>query len=301
MKRYILCALALVASLTLLGGCNSNNDNSGDNTKTTLPGYAAAKPVSDPSQISDAANLAVAVLKTDKQPDIPVSEQNKFRAVETHNCTNGGTMEFEIPSEIPSTQDMDNHDFSYPPAETVMSFHDCVEHGESVNGKMKILYGNDSKSPQSIVYLEDFTVVSPNERVQIKKGSTLTFKMLQNGWAEMLINADITYNDIRHVGKDLIYRGRRVPDGSTQEYPVSGFEQIGDSALFEVDPSYDASKTPFVTDTEGNTVSGKARYLDGKKHAVEIAVTDKNIVSVKVDQNGDGAFSEEETSLITLP
>ena len=290
MKRRTPYALALIASLTLLGGCQSSSDSG------PKP-YANAKTISDPSQLSDAEKLAVAMIKTDKQPDIPAEQQSRARALQTQNCSNGGTMEYEIPS----MEEMQNPDFVYNPSETVMSFHDCVEGGESINGKVKVTLAQNGDTPESITFLEDFSTLSDTERITIKKGSSFAMRTLQNGWDELIINADMTYNGIRHVGQDLIYRGRQLPNGTLEEYPVSGYEQIGDSALFEVDPTYDAGQTPFVTDAHDDTISGTARYLDDKKHAVEISVPAKNIVGVKVDQNGDGTFSEDETSYIALP
>jgi hypothetical protein len=84
------------------------------------------------------------------------------------------------------------------------------------------------------------------------------------------------------------------------EYPVSGKEQIGESALFEVDPTYDASKTPFKINKDDYVVSGKSRYIDPKGHQVEIEIVATNIVSVKVDENGDKEFDETEISTIKL-
>ncbi|RUM62973.1 MAG: hypothetical protein DSZ05_09355 [Sulfurospirillum sp.] len=282
--------LALMAAVTLsVTGCNGGNSN----TSTDL--YQNAKSISDLTQLSDAEKLAVAMLKSNKQPDISTPAKSRSRALQSMRCTNSGTIEFEIPS----AEEMQNPDFQ-PPSAVTMAFHNCVEEGKTANGTMKVILSNDNTT-EEMVYLEDFTVESATEHMVFKKGSRFRLRTLQNGWEEMVINADVTYNGIRHVGKDLIYRGIENADGSSRSYPVSGYEQIGESALFEVDPAYDASKTPFITDKNGDDISGKAYYLDDQTHKVEITVVRKNIVSVKVDENGDGSFSEDETSLIKIP
>lgn len=63
---------------------------------------------------------------------------------------------------------------------------------------------------------------------------------------------------------------------------------------FQVDTSYDASSTPIVVNNDG-FVSGAIKLLDGAGHKMEIAVVSKNELSFRVDENGDGTFSENET------
>jgi hypothetical protein len=109
-----------------------------------------------------------------------------------------------------------------------------------------------------------------------------------------------TFNGVTHGGENLIYRSKEFSDGSIWEYPVSGKEKIGDSAYFIVDPNYDASTTPFKSNANDELLSGLFKYLDKNDNAVELQITSKDIVTVRVDENGDGDFSDNEQSTINL-
>jgi hypothetical protein len=281
LKHY---SIAVIATLTLFAGCKS-----GSNDTTT---FANAKSIDNPAQLSDAEKLAVAAIEANKKPDISDDENSKSRALQNQNCPNGGTMEMEMPDFSNPMQMPQDYTFT-------ISLHDCVDDGVVENGSMQITSNSDATSGD-VLFTSDYTMRGGGEDVFVKKGSTFRFRKLEDGWEELLIDADMSYNGIRHVGKDLIYHSKFFENGTILEYPVSGKEQIGESALFEVDPTYDASKTPFKSGKDDIVVSGKSRYIDSDGHQVEIEVVAANIVSVKVDKNGDKTFDETEISTIKL-
>jgi hypothetical protein len=281
LKHY---SIALLATLSLLGGCKS-----GSNDTTT---FTNAKSIDNPAQLSDAEKLAVAAIEANKKPDISEDENSKSRALQNQNCPNGGTMELEMPDFSDPMQMPKDYAFT-------ISLHDCVDDGVVENGSIKITSSSDATSGD-ILFISDYTARGGGEDIFVKKGGKFRFRLLEDGWEELLIDVDMKYNGIRHVGKDLIYHSKIFEDGTMLEYPVSGKEQIGESALFEVDPTYDASKTPFKNNKDDNVISGKSRYIDPKGHQMEIEVVATNIVSVKIDENGDKEFDETEISTIKL-
>ena len=289
-KHY---SIALLATLTLISGCKSASDTNS---------YADAKSISDPTQLSDAEKLAVAAVEGNKQAATmtesaqPSSQASKSRALQTESCLNDGTMEMDIPdfehyanmTEIPDTYTF------------TVEMHECETEDGIEDGTMSFSMDNTGMNG-SVSFLTDYHSNGNGEEIFVKKGSRFVFRTLPDGWDELVIDADITSNGIRHVGQNLIYRSKELSDGTFAEYPVSGKEQIGESALFEVDPAYDASQTPYKTDTNDKVISGKARYLDDDSHYVEIEIVAENIVAVRVDENGNNTFEEDEISTIKLP
>ncbi len=292
-------AIALLATLTLIGGCKSATD--------VTESYADAKSIDNPEQLSDAEKLAIATTEGNKQAatlaeteSAQISSQpSKSRAIEPQSCPYGGTMEMSIPDPEPYP-DTDFTDISYTDTFTV-SLHNCAtEEGVEENGTMYFVTDMRDDSG-TVTFVTDYYFRSKTENVFVKEGSKFAFHTLEDGWEELVINADMTYNGIRHVGKDLIYRGKELDNETFAQYPVSGKEQIGESALFEVDPNYDASRTPFTSDAHDNITGGLSRYIDPQNRSVEIEVVATNIIAVKVDENSNGTFEAEEISTIKLP
>ena len=276
-KKYSLVALV---SLVMMG-CGGSGD--GDSGSTT------SKNISQLSTFSDAEKLAYYIANKDKTTETGQNDK-KSRLVQTIDCVNGGTQEvtFPVESSAQMTQDI------FP---SKLSFIDCVEDGETTTGTMNMaMTGPDSGT---ITYLTDFIVEGGEDEVFIKKGGTVTMHKV-DGWEELTINLTSVFNGITHAGENLVYRGKDLPDGGDISFPVSGKEKIGDSSWFNVDANYDASKTPFKTNSNGKLTSGLFKYLDDKNHEVEIEVIGQDVIAVRVNENGDGAFTNDEKSIINL-
>lgn len=64
---------------------------------------------------------------------------------------------------------------------------------------------------------------------------------------------------------------------------------------FTKDVNY-ASNTPILVDSEGNIVKGGIlKYFDSENHSVVLVATNKNQLTISIDFNDDGVFSDEET------
>jgi len=264
----ILTALAII-------GCGA----SGSNTKTT----------SDISSYSDAEKLAYAIANQKKALNTGQSKEKKSRAFIP--CADGGKISYED-IEFPA-------DYSeYLPTEpTTMVFQNCKDGYSVTNGSIKI--NLDKNENGTIQYLSDFSFKDNYDEVFIKKGGRVEIYQ-ENGWEVATINMVAVFNGITHGGENLIYKSKKLTDGRYIEYPVSGKEKIGDSVYFTVDPNYDASKTPFTSNQNDELISGLFKYLDDQDHAIELEITAKDVVTVRVDEDGDGTFSENEKSSIKL-
>jgi len=276
-RKYSLVALV---SLVMMGCGGSGDGDSGSIT---------SKNISQLSTFSDAEKLAYYIANKDKTTETGQNDK-KSRLVQTIDCVNGGTQEVTFPVEsfAQITQDI------FP---SKLSFIDCVEDGETTTGTMNMaMTGPDSGT---ITYLTDFIVEGGEDDVFIKNGGTITLSN-DGEWDVTLINLEVTFNNVKHGGIDLKYKGKELPDGGDISFPVSGKEKIGDSSWFNVDANYDASKTPFKTNSNGKLTSGLFKYLDDKNHEVEIEVIGQDVIAVRVNENGDGAFTNDEKSIINL-
>jgi len=273
-KRY---SIVTLATLVILGCGSNDNDNTNNIT---------AKSIQDLNTFSDAEKLAYAV--ANQKNAIKTDGAKNKNSREVQSCENDGTTEFTFPD------NMGVPDYTQP----YIKYENCLEDGETLNGEMKFSMGN-SYETGSITYITDFTSTGGEDEVFIKAGGTIT--MSQEGdWEVLLINLEMTFNGITRGGEDLIYKGKGLADGGFIEFPVSGKEKIGNSVYFMVDPSYDASQTPFKSNKEEQLVNGMFKYLDEDNNSVELEITSKDIVTVRIDQDGDGKFSENEISTIDL-
>ena len=272
-KNLKIYSLALLLAGIFIG-CGSSGDTDSSTSTTT-------KNVSqDLSNFSDAEKLAYAIANQNKA--LSKGKQKKKRSRILQSCQNGGTM----------NMDVNVSDYSHPV--TTVTYDNCLEDGDITNGSLK--FEGDENNGQ-ITYLTNFTY-SGEDEVSVKPGSV---KFIDEGnWKKMIINVEITVNGVTRAGHNLIYKGKELSDGSSIEFPVSGKEKIGDSSFFTVDTSYDASKTPFKSNANDELLSGLFKYKDDKSHMVELKVTAKEEISVKVDENGDGSFSADEKSKILL-
>ncbi len=266
-KKYSVVALATLVMI----GCGSS-----DGGKTTQK---------DLSSYSDAEKLAYALANQKEVLSAGQSDEKQSR--EVLECQNSGSM------------DLGERDYSdfLNNTPTTMIFKNCDDGYGATNGTMKM--DLDDYDNGTITYLTDFSFKDGSDKGMIKKGGTVTM-YTEGDWEVATINLVAVFNGITHGGENLIYKSKGLSNGGYVEYPVSGKEKIGDSAYFTVDPDYDASITPFTSNSNDELISGLFKYLDADNHAVELEITAKDVVTVRVDENGDSAFSDAEQSTINL-
>jgi len=285
-KSLSLAAIAVLA----IAGCKSGS-NDVNNGRT---GASNIKTVQDVSTLSSAEKLAYALAHQDSVLESVAGEKKpgnqSRRTRDLFPCENrNGTMEvfFDVPvSELTGDEE---------PSKVV--FNNCQMAGETINGDMEYQRGDDGT--ETISTVNGFSVTGGDVPGSVLPGGTISIKP-EGDWSVMTINLEMEINGIKHGGENLIYRAKELADGGTIEYPVSGKEKIGESDYFTVDPAYDASATPFYTDANDNLLNGKFKYLDKNDHAVELEVTAKNVVTVRVDEDGNGSFGDDEVSAIKL-
>ena len=277
-KTIKIYSIAALTALALIG-CGGSDTGQSTTTAATVKKFSEGA-----GNLTDAEKLAYAVANQNKVPT-GTENRGRTRALQRDDCTNGGTMEMEFDPQNPTYLSM--------------TFHDCTEEGEVSNGTMKLDEMDENGEPGRITFVTNF-IVTGAEHIFVKKGSTM--EMTNEGsWEKLTINLEMTINGVTRGGENLIYMTRDMQDGSYIEFPLSGKEKIGNSAYFTVDPAYDASKTPFHEDANGNLLKGgRFRYKDSQNHKVELEVTDTNIVTVRVDGDGDGRFSDDEVSAIAI-
>jgi len=282
-------SLAAIAVLVITGCMSGSNDRDGG--KISAPNV---KTVQDISTLSSAEKLAYALAHQDSVLESAAGEKklgNQSRSTrDLFPCENSdGTMEvfFDVPlSELTGDEE---------PNKVV--FNNCRMAGETINGDME--YQRSDDGTETISTINGFSVTGGDVPGSVLPGGTMSMRK-EGAWNIMTINLEMEINGIKHGGENLVYRAKELSDGSTIEYPVSGKEKIGESDYFTVDPAYDASATPFYTDASDNLIRGTFKYLDKQDHAVELEVTAKNVVTVRVDEDGNGSFTEGEVSAIKL-
>ncbi len=280
-KKYSVVALATL----VLIGCGADDKN--ESTTKDLSTY------------SDAEKLAYALVNQKKALNAGQSDEKQNKALDSEQsdvkqsrkvqeCQNGGSMDF-------GDFDPSNYMEYYTPP--TITFKNCNDGDSTINGKIKMDLYSDEEG--TISYLTDFSFKDSEGSGLIKQGGRVEFHN-EGGWEVATINMVAVFNGVTHGGENLIYRSKEFSDGSILEYPVSGKEKIGDSTYFTVDPNYDASVTPFKSNANYELLSGLFKYLDKNNNAVELQITSKDVVTVRVDENGDGTFSDSEKSTIDL-
>jgi len=280
LKNIKIYSVALIGSLVLIGCGGSSNDSNSQIKQLNVKKFSQGI-----ENLSDAEKLAYAVANQNRLTKS--TDSNKKRSRDLQSCQNGGTMDIVIDG------DLQNSD-------VVIKYHDCNEDGEISNGTMKFEHMSDDGEAGKIIFVTDFRVTGGSDEVFVKKGGTMQ-RFKEGAWYKEIVNVEMTINGITHGGENLIYKEKSLEDGTYIEFPISGKEKIGDSAYFTVDTTYDASKTPFREDKDGNLLKGGLfKYKDSKNHTVMLEVMDTNIIKVSIDSDGDGKFSADEVSAIDL-
>lgn len=183
-------------------------------------------------------------------------------------------------------------DFSTENNQQTVSFNanNCNDGYATINGSVRMEAYEDGEAGGLIEVLTDLTIQDEYFSLFAKKGSNLKINidgqnMRFSASFETEINGEtFSASHLSIVGTEN--------DDSASFYIGSG-EMILGEYYFQVDPSYDNSRTP-ITVGENGFVSGVIKLLDGAGHKIEFAVVSKDEIALKVDENGDGAFSANE-------
>ncbi len=280
-------SVVAMAALVLVG-CNSGSKSDVSKAATLADAKKLAQNIGTGAEIGQ----SVSSLGRKNTSDLG----SKSRSVSTQACQNGGNMAIDydenqfVVGQIPTSMKMK------------MTMNQCVEDGETVNGTMVFDMKNLSDSMDSmdieVSFPTDFTITAEGKTATIKKGGSMKMQS-QEPYEVMTINMTMTDGSETYGGKNLVYKMKESAN-SYEIFPVSGAENFGTGVWFTVDPNYDASHTPMVTDMSGDLqVGGLFKYLDGANHKVEVEATATNEVTVRVDENGNGSFEASEVEVIT--
>ena len=290
MKNYV----AVLIGLFMFVGCGDGTpyvEHVSENDKNLSTHEIIKKNSDDLTLLSDSEKLAVALKKGrsyDSAGENLRENDGNFVPNELQSCENSGTMEMIIDLEAPVSE-------AEPQIMTIL-FKECDQDGEIIDGEMKIITRGENIRTE---FSENFKVIGEDFSFSLIGAGSVDSK--NDGEYEIsTVNMEMDIDGLIHGGQDLVYKSRELINGGYEEYPLSGEEKIGDSAYFVVDSNYDASLTPFIHDANSNLLSGEFRYIDEQRHQVRLEVTDKNEISVKVDENGDEYFSVDEVTVISL-
>ncbi len=284
-KSFSVAAMAVL----VLAGCNSGSTES-----TKAATLADAKKLAQNITTGPSVGEAVGSLGTQNFGSL----DSKSRSVIEDSCPYGGSM----------VVNFDENQFTTGQVPTSMSMSmqmkNCNADGEITNGKMNFTMTNLSENmdnmDMTISFPTNFTVTADGKTATINAGGSMRMHQ-ESPYQVMTINMMMSDGDESFGGKNLVYKMKENSDGSSEIFPVSGEENFGTGVYFRIDPSYDASQTPMVTDYNGDIqVGGLFKYLDGANHKVEVEVTATNAVTVWVDENGNGSHDAGESEVVSL-
>jgi len=278
-KKSIRFSVAATAALFILG-CGSNDTLS--NETTTLPS------VSNEVKILAQSISMQGMLGSLVQIAMPDLSDSRSRIADIANCTNGGT--FTIENNLdPQTMQNPNFDFTNFTIDMTMDYDNCLMDGDVTDGTIaSTITINGDAINFSMSYQTDFIFKSDEGEFKILKDSTL-----QENNAIMTESMTIIYDGQTYQSEDLKI-AHAFTNNKFYTYPISGKQTIGDVS-YTVDSTYDASKTPMVTDDEGNIdKGGKSKYINNQNHHITIEAIDTNKMQVSVDTDGDGKDDQSE-------
>ncbi len=269
-KKY---SLAIIVSFALLGCVDSNKSTKNSDTFERNSNAVTIESLKSFGTKIETKNLRAPIetLKTQTSMQPNGMQDSKI-------CQNDGTMDFNI-------QESKNQ-FSF-------DANNCTIDQTTINGAITI---NSNQQNQNILIevIKELTIDDPSSSILIKKGSKLSIT-LETTTHSFTIDTSfhsIIDNEVLAVN-NLVIKGTNKDDIVNLIYLESGEMLLGNNYL-KVDPSYDHSQTPFTIDQNGYLQSGLMKLLDGASHKIEIAVKSENELEIKVDENGDGNFSDNE-------
>ncbi len=175
----------------------------------------------------------------------------------------------------------------------------CKDGYSTINGSA-VLEMNEKTESGSAKVLSDLSILDEYFSLLIKKDSWV--KLESNSINDDEIDIKITanfkavVNDEKFEANNLsfVMQEEEYPDYDKESFYIESGEMLMGEFYFKVDPSHDQSKTAIATGENGFISGGVIKLLDGAGHKIEIAVVSKDELALKIDENGDGSFSDNE-------
>ena len=277
MKKYSLVAI----TLALLIGCNSNSD--GDSSKEDL------SKDSNPVTIE---NLKIV------QNSINKNTRSSVKSLSTKVSDE----EIKDPASINSAQicESGSMNFNLQEAQNKFDFEakECKIEQSTINGALKI-EGDKNGMNIEIKVTKELSIKDQFFSLLAKKDSHLSIKSDMQNNITISSSFDLLLDQEEIRVDDFVIKAKEN-DTSISFYMPSGEMRVGKEYL-KVDPSYDGSKTPFIINDDDSLVTGGLmKFLDILNHKIEIEAISSNEIEFRVDENGDGVFSENEKLIQNL-
>jgi hypothetical protein len=170
------------------------------------------------------------------------------------------------------------------------SANNCSDGDVTVNGKAKM---SGDEGGGFVEILENLTVKDSVFSLFAKKGSKISLGIDESsGVMTFNANFEASIDNEKFSAKNLsiVVSANKDSDGGSLDIK-SGEVNVG-GLYFKVEPG----TTPIVVDDNG-LVSGVIKLTDGSGQKMEIAVASANEVAFKIDENGDGEFSDSEITI----
>ncbi len=281
LNKFKIVSISAIAVI-MIAGCNHSSDpvkkDVVDQEQQSLPTVSSTlKSLAKSSRVS---NASFDDLPAMSQPDQPSSMN------ETKDCLNGGTMEYTV--DVNTTAIMQSpNDFNITMTSQAVN---CIQHGTTANGKMQMLQNIKGEvTTMTTTFLTDFSFVDNQSNVTIKKDSFIVEVGDESTETMEVVVDGKSFKSIALKSLDVLKE-----DGTTVSYDISG-KEIVDGQTFIVDETYDASKTPMITDVDDNLLKGgKAYYTNDQNHTIMMEAIETNKIQISVDEDGDGKVDKQE-------
>ncbi|HIP59741.1 MAG TPA: hypothetical protein EYH01_04840 [Campylobacterales bacterium] len=184
-----------------------------------------------------------------------------------------------------------NMDFNTGNNQQTISFNanNCNDGYSTINGSARMeVYAGEKGGFAEV--LTDLTVKDEYFSLFAKKGSNLKLN-IDGSNIRLSASFQTNINGEEFSASNLSIVATESENGAT--FYISSGEMIMGEYYFQVDLSHGASTTPIIVSEDG-FVSGTIKLLDGAGRKVEIAVVSTDELAMKIDENGDGTFSDNE-------
>ncbi len=280
MLKYINKYSLVAITLALLIGCNNNSGSSNESDLSKD---------SDPVTIESLKSL---------QSSIDKDTRSSIKSLSTKVSDE----EIKDPSSIDSAQicESGSIDFNLQEAQNQFSFEakECMVDQSTIDGALEI-NGNENDMNIEIKVTKELSIKDQFSSLLAKKDSYLSIKFDMQNNITISSSFDLLLDQEEIKVDDLVIKAKEDTT-SVSIYMPSGEMRIG-KVYLKVDPNYDNSKTPFVINDDGSLQKGGLiKFLDILNHKMEIEAISSNEIEFRVDQNGDGEFSEDEKLIQNL-
>ena len=295
MKKIII--LSTVALTLILQGCGSNSkSSSGDTPKTTVSEELKnfAKGLTESNEMTSVVKKTGSSQSSNSQT---TTKTKMYYKENIQSCKDGGTIK------ITSDLDFDNiEEASFEQAisdglKAEIAFDKCIEDGLISDGYVSLNIKGKELSKISLTFTKDTTFedLESQELTKVFKGSTMTIEEISDDSERITesVRASSSTGE-NYESINLVSIETTTEEDRDSSYEISG-KMVRDGITYSVDEKYDSSKTPMVFNSDGDLISGTAKYYNEQNHHITMNIVYKNEVKISVDTDNDGKIDEEET------